>query len=85
MAFHVRDPETDTLVRELARRRGIGITEAIREAVQNALAEDASGTASEPAGLREKLRPLLERMAAFPRTGDVADKAFFDDMWGQGD
>jgi antitoxin VapB len=81
VAFHVRDPRTDALVRELARRRGIGLTEAIREAVESALADSSP---DEPAalGLRQRLGPLLDRMDAYPRTGEKADKAFFDDMWG---
>lgn len=33
MAFHIRDEETDTLVRELARRKGVGLTEAVKLAV----------------------------------------------------
>ncbi|MBN9067247.1 MAG: type II toxin-antitoxin system VapB family antitoxin, partial [Rhizobiales bacterium] len=36
MAIHVQDEETDWLVREFARRRGLGITEAIRVAVREA-------------------------------------------------
>jgi hypothetical protein len=39
-AFHVSDPETDRLVRRLAERRSLGITEAINLAVCNELAKD---------------------------------------------
>jgi antitoxin VapB len=42
MAFHVRDPTTDALVRKLARRRGVGITEAIRQAAENELEREDS-------------------------------------------
>jgi antitoxin VapB len=77
MAFHVRDSETDTLVRELARKRGVGLTEAVRLAVRHELDRDASAI------------PLRERIAAFqnevlrrPPTGLVADKAFFDELSG---
>ena len=37
MAFHVRDGETDALVRELARREGVGLTEAVKSLLRNAL------------------------------------------------
>jgi antitoxin VapB len=37
MAFHVRDSEKDLLVRTLARKRGIGLTDAIKLAVGNEL------------------------------------------------
>ena len=30
MAFHIRDPETDALVRELADKAHVGITEAVK-------------------------------------------------------
>ncbi|MEM6491179.1 MAG: type II toxin-antitoxin system VapB family antitoxin [Pseudomonadota bacterium] len=37
MAFNVKDPETDRLVRELAARTGEGVTGAIRSAVAEKL------------------------------------------------
>ena len=36
MAFHIRDPRTDAVVRKLAEQRGIGLTEAVREAAEEA-------------------------------------------------
>lgn len=87
MAFHVRDPKTDALVRELARQRGIGITEAIREAAEEALKtkEQPATSADRAARLRERLRPLLERVDAMPKTDVVLDKRFYDELWGQED
>jgi antitoxin VapB len=87
VAFHVRDPKTDALVRELARKRGIGITEAIREAVEQALEADSSKTPREEriADLRARLQPLLDRIDAMPRSNVVLDKRFYDELWGQED
>jgi len=82
MAFHVRDAKTDALVRELARSRGIGITEAVREAVEKTLAEDTARQGGQRS-LAEKLGPLLDEMDRLPRTGLKADKAFFDELWGE--
>lgn len=79
MSFHVRDPKTDALVRELARKRGVGLTEAIRDAVDAELRRDRQ------ADFIAKVRELQARIAARGRTGLVADKAFFDDLSGQGD
>lgn len=79
MAFHIRDPETDTLVRELAERRGIGLTEAIKLAVGAELARDAADDRL------AKVRAIQARIAARGRSGLKADKAFFDDLSGQGD
>jgi len=75
MAFHVRDPETDALVRKLARKKGIGLTEAIREAVA---AELKRQDAAVP--LQERLRAIAARHG---RLGErVPDKAFFDELSG---
>lgn len=82
MAFHVRDPETDALVRAFARSRGIGITEAIREAVQESAARDARRRG---ASLWERTADLRAKLETFPRTGLKADKQFFDELSGQGD
>ena len=40
MAFHVRDPETDALVREYAEEKRVGITDAIKLAVTRAREAD---------------------------------------------
>jgi len=77
MPFHIRDAEADELVRELARRRQIGLTEAVKLAVRNELRRE-----DEAVPLRERLRPLQDRVAARPPTGLEADKAFFDDLSG---
>jgi antitoxin VapB len=79
MPFHVRDPETDTLVRELARRKGVGLTEAIKQAVGAELAREVADDRL------AKVREIQARIAARGRSGLKADKAFFDDLSGQGD
>jgi antitoxin VapB len=78
MALHIRDERTDALVRELAARKGIGLTEAVREAVESELARQPPKQT-----LLERLRPLLDEIHAMPRVGPKADKAFFDALWGQ--
>ena len=37
MTINLRNSETDKLIRKLAARRGVGLTEAVREAVEEAL------------------------------------------------
>lgn len=80
MAIHVRDPETDALVRKLAQNRGMGLTETIRDAVRKELEADENKIS-----LWERTADLRAEVASWPSTGLKADKAFFDDMWGQGD
>lgn len=80
MAFHVRDPETDRVVRELARVRETTLTEAIHGACAEALARDTAGARL---SLAERLRPLQDYVASLPKTGLVADKAFYDSLSGE--
>jgi antitoxin VapB len=71
MAFHIRDPETDRLARELARLQGGGITDAVRSALEAKLAE------------MERIKDLTDEIAAAPKTGLKADKAFYDWLSGE--
>jgi antitoxin VapB len=80
MAFHIRDPETDQLVRELARRDGTTLTEAVRETVRKELK-----SRDEKLSLWERTADIRARIASYPDTGQMADKAFYDELWGQGD
>ncbi len=79
MAFHIRDPRTDRAVRELAARKGVSMTEAVRGAVEGEL----SKLAEDKRPMLERIRDIQERVAAYPKTGLKADKAFFD--WLSGD
>jgi antitoxin VapB len=78
MPFHIRDPETDTLVRKLARERGVGLTDAVKLAVARELER---GT-DEVAQRLERMRAITDVIARSPRTGRKADKAFFDELSG---
>jgi antitoxin VapB len=78
MVLHVRDEQVDALARELARRRGVSITEAVREAISEALAHE-DGKSS----LWARTADIRAKVAAFPRTGLAADKAFYDSLSGQ--
>jgi antitoxin VapB len=80
MAFHVRDSEKDLLVRTLARKRGIGLTDAIKLAVGNELKRTDAETP-----FMETVRQFQEEVASWGETGLKADKAFFDDMSGEAD
>lgn len=81
MAIHVKDPKTDALVRRLAEMRGIGITDAIREAVEETLAAEKESTNKPVETLRRRLQPLFDEIDAYPQNDVTIDKAFFDKMW----
>lgn len=74
MPFHVRDPETDALVRELADKTKLGITEAVKLAATEALAAREKARAEKLA----RIDAVLAEFDKMPRTGLKADKAFMD-------
>lgn len=71
MAFHVWDQATDTL----ARKRGVGITEAIKLAVGAELKRDEDAVP-----FMERIRRIQENVLSYPATGLEADKAFYDSL-----
>jgi antitoxin VapB len=77
MAFHIRDPEADRAVRELAARKGVSLTDAVKQAVQNELRQ-----MDQNVPFLERIRDLQQRVAAYPKTGLKADKAFYDELSG---
>lgn len=79
MAFHIRDPRTDKAVRQLAARKGVSMTEAVRDAVESELAK----LEEDKLPMIERIRDIQERVAAYRKTGLKADKAFYD--WLSGD
>jgi antitoxin VapB len=78
MAFHVRDPEADAMLRSYAEEQRVGITEAIKLAVTRAREADAVAKA----GKRAALKAIRDQLNSYPRTGEKADKAFFDELSG---
>ena len=75
MAIYIRDEATDTAVRELARIKGTGLTEAIREAVEKEIRNTREQTP-----FMERIKALQDEYASRPLTGEEADKAFYDSL-----
>ena len=78
MAIHLREPSTDRVVRKLACRLGVSLTEAIRISAVNELAR----TEQQGMTLAARVMKIQGRVATFGKTGLVADKAFFDELSG---
>jgi antitoxin VapB len=77
MPIHVRDAETDRLVRRLAAKGGMGLTQAIRTAVEHELARlDAA------VPLHERIAKIRRRIAPRLRLAEQIDKEFFDELSG---
>jgi antitoxin VapB len=80
MAFHIRDPKTDAVVRALAKDKGVSITVAVREAAEREFAERRKKVP-----LMERIKDITDEIAAAGKTGLKADKAFYDWLSGEED
>ncbi|MBB4196456.1 hypothetical protein CCR94_19975 [Rhodoblastus sphagnicola] len=78
MPLHIRGSETTEAVRRLAQARKLTLTEAVKTACEEALARDE---AKQP--VSERLAAVHARLRAARKTGESADKAFFDREWGE--
>lgn len=60
MALNIKDPETEKAVRLLARRRGLTLTEAVRQAVRSELGKDELSEEEKARRVAESHRWLAE-------------------------
>ncbi|WP_375464408.1 type II toxin-antitoxin system VapB family antitoxin [uncultured Methylobacterium sp.] len=75
MPLNIRSEEVNRLADKLASLARVSKTEAVRLALANELERR-----DRMVPLAERLRPLLDEIAAVPRTGLEADKAFYDGL-----
>jgi antitoxin VapB len=73
MPLNIRSEEVNRLAEQLAGRKHINKTNAVKLALENELRR-----LDEAVPLRERLRPLQGRVLARPATGLEADKSFYD-------
>jgi antitoxin VapB len=77
MPLNIRSELVNQLADRLAARQRLKKTEAVRMALENELRR-----LDEAMPLRERLRPLQQRVLSRPATGLEADKAFYDELSG---
>jgi antitoxin VapB len=77
MALNIRNEAVNQLAKKLAARKHMNKTDAVKLALENELRR-----IEEVLPLRERLRPLQDRVLARPATGMEADKAFYDEVNG---
>ena len=75
--LNIRSEEVNQLAETLAARKHVNKTDAVKQALENELHR-----LDQVLPLRERLRPLQQRVMARPPTGLEADKAFYDDLNG---
>jgi antitoxin VapB len=77
MPLYIKDEETTKLVNELARYAGQTKSDAVKSAVKEALDRRVKDMKlRDRVALWRRLHPLP------PATGEIADKAFFDELSG---
>jgi antitoxin VapB len=77
MPLNIRSETVNQLAERLAARKRVNKTDAVRMALENELRR-----LDEAVPLRDRLRPLQERVLSRPATGLVANKAFYDELSG---
>ncbi|HTQ26107.1 MAG TPA: type II toxin-antitoxin system VapB family antitoxin [Candidatus Binataceae bacterium] len=78
MPLNIRNEKVNRLATKLAARKRLSKTEAVKLALENELRR------SERDSLKQRIRPLQERVRAWPATGLEADKAFYDELEEEG-
>jgi antitoxin VapB len=76
MGLSIKNDETERLVRELARRKGVGVTTAVRLAVSNEL-KNTPMPGKDPEKVMAAIREIQARVAKLP----VIDPAVNADDW----
>jgi antitoxin VapB len=77
MPLNIRNEIVNQLAEQLAARRQVNKTEAVRIALQNELRR-----LDKAVPLRDRVRLLQEQVLSRPATGMEADKAFYDELSG---
>jgi len=84
VSITIDNPETERLARELARRRGVGVAEAVTAAIEAELerAPTPAGDAPALAEKLENLRRIARESAALPILDDRSDEEIlgYDDI-----
>ena len=78
MPLNIRSEAVNRLAETLAARKHVNKTDAVKQALENELRR-----LDQALPLRERLRPLQDRVMARPATGLEADKAFYDGLSGE--
>jgi antitoxin VapB len=77
MPLNIRSEAVNQLAERLAARTRLNKTDAVKRALENELQRIEQNLP-----LKERIRPIVERVMARPSTGLEADKAFYDELSG---
>ncbi|MER8484891.1 type II toxin-antitoxin system VapB family antitoxin [Mesorhizobium sp. M1322] len=71
MALSIKNTEVEQLARELARRRRVSVTEAIRQSLEREVARERLVPRDEADDLFQRLMAIAERAAQIPKRQDA--------------
>ena len=71
MALSIKNTEVERLARELARRRRVSVTEAIRQSLERQVARERLVPRDEADDLFQRLMAIAERAAQVPKRQDA--------------
>ncbi|CCV08655.1 conserved hypothetical protein [Mesorhizobium metallidurans STM 2683] len=71
MALSIKNLEVEQLARELARRRRVSVTEAIRQSLEREVARERLVPRDENSDLFQRLMAIAERAAQIPEREDA--------------
>ncbi|MCJ2025063.1 type II toxin-antitoxin system VapB family antitoxin [Methylobacterium sp. J-067] len=77
MPLTIASDEVDQLAEKLASRTGVSKAEAVRVALVNELARQDESLAD----FLDRIKPIQDALAAYPKSGLKADKAFYDSLY----
>ena len=80
MPLNIRSEEVNRLADQLASVARVSKTEAVRMALAN-----EQERRQKPLSLAERIKPIQDRFAEYPKTGLKADKAFYDSLYDAAD
>jgi antitoxin VapB len=75
--LNIRSDEVNVLAEQLAGLRKVTKTEAVRQALKEAVKRE-----NDNVPFMERIKAIQDRIASYPETGLKADKAFFDELSG---
>ncbi len=83
MGLNIKNLATEAAIRELATKRGIGLTDAVDQAVREALARAADVRAAKIEERRRKIEEIVARVAQTPITDLRPWREINDEMYGE--
>jgi len=73
MALSIKNAEVESLARELARRRRVSVTEAIRQSLEREVARDKVVLRDDADELTKRLMAIVKDAAALPVINDLTE------------